>query len=198
MKYPVTLTAFILLCSFSLLAQDSLKTNRIIFTDFDFSPFVSDQNYVQASASLNYQVKNGLFTLRFLGLGPFGVRFNTDFVPAIKNTLYEQGLLYGFRTISGGHSFSASGGLSYDHWVHNVTFRDQDTRTDSWYVGLPFEVNYTWFRAKKRRTRIYGIFPVGKPTGLGASIGFKLAGEVSQHGFISFGFVFGMGYYKRY
>jgi hypothetical protein len=198
MKYTITLASLLLLASFSLFAQDSLKTNPIIYADFELTPLVAGQDNIQVNFSVNYQLKNSLLTFRFLGLGNFDERFNTAVVPAIENNLFDPGLLYGYRAIRGGHSFSVSGGLSLDHWVHNVTFQDQHTRTDSWYMGVPFELNYIWFRAKKRRTRIYGLIPVGKPGGYGASIGFKVAGDVSQRSFISFGVVFGMGYYKHY
>jgi hypothetical protein len=198
MKQLILLPCFILLFSLSVFGQDSLETNPIIYADFEIAPLVAGLNNIQVSTSLNYQVKNNLFTVRLLGLGNFDeVYYNPDY-PNIRNTLYEPGLLYGKRYISRGHSLSFSAGIAAVHWVHTVIYKGQYTSTDNWYAGLPFEVNYIWFRAKKRRSRIYGIFPYGKPTGFGPGIGLKLSGDVSEHSFASFGVVFGLGWYRQY
>ena len=198
MKRFILFLLLIFLFSLNVFSQESLKTNSIIYVDFELTPTVIGLNNMQINSSLNYQVKNSLFTFRLLGLGNFDESFNTEIVPDIRNTLYETGFLYGSRYISGRHSFSFSAGIAADHWVHNVTFQGQYQRTESWYPGLPFEVNYIWFRAKKRKSRIYGIIPYGKPTGFGGSIGFKVSGTMSAHSFMSFGVVFGLGWHRQY
>jgi hypothetical protein len=189
MKYLILLSGFIFLCLFRAFGQDSLKTNPIIFADFEFTPLVAGQNNLQLNGSLNYQVKKSLFTLRFLGLGNYDEVANSQYVPEVKNTLYEMGLLYGLRFINGGHSISFSGGLSFNHWIHNVTYEGKLQRTDSRYAGLPFEADYVWFKAKKRKI---------SSTGYGGSIGLKLSGNVSEHSFVSFGVVFGLGFFRKY
>ncbi len=190
MKHLILLSCFIFLCSLRLFGQDSLKlkTNPIIFADFEFTPLVVGQNNLQLNGSLNCQVKRSLFTLRFLGLGNYDEVINTQYTPEIKNTLYEVGLLYGLRFIHEYHSLSFSAGLSSNHWIHNVIYQGQYQQTDSWYAGLPFEADYIWFKTKTRKN---------KPTGYGGSIGLKLSGTVSEHSFVSFGVVFGFGFLRH-
>ena len=66
------------------------------------------------------------------------------------------------------------------------------------FIGFPFEFNVKWFKNNKSKYKIYEIIPVGKETGLGNSIGFKLLGNISQHSFIGVGIVMGIGYHKEY
>jgi hypothetical protein len=198
MKCCVFFFVFVFLSSPLLFGQDSLKTNPIIYGDFGITPVVLGQNNIQINSSINYQIKSSLFTARITGLGNFDEMVYTLLVPETRHNLFEPALLYGLRNITRGHSFSISAGISADNWITTFTYKDQYHRASAWYPGLPFEVNYIWFRAKKRKTRLYDIFPVGKPTGFGGSIGFKLSGAVSQHSYASFGITFGLGYHRHY
>jgi hypothetical protein len=59
---------------------------------------------------------------------------------------------------------------------------------------LPLEFSIKWFKREQSPYRIYGIIPVGRPSGIGNSMGFTLIGNISQHSFIGFG----IGHHKEY
>jgi hypothetical protein len=185
--------------------QDSLKkTNPVIYFGTSFSLPLT-QSGVQLNLDLNYQVRSSLYTLRFVGAGYFDVGTVAlspiNYFPTIsgKGGLEEYGVLYGRRFIHGGHAFSFSAGASFnDRTGYVAGINNQPQHYESYYVGLPFEMNVLWFKPVKRRYRVYRIFPVGKPTAFGDSFGFKLAGNVSEHSYISLGIVFGMGNHKEY
>jgi hypothetical protein len=63
---------------------------------------------------------------------------------------------------------------------------------------LPIELNFKWFKSKKKRYRIYGIIPVGEPTSFGRNFGFKLVGNISKNSFVGLGIVYGFGIHKKY
>jgi hypothetical protein len=184
--------------------QDSLKkTNPIIYGDAGTSVPLSGVNGIQIDFNVNYQVNKSLFTARFAGVYDFNFYI---FPPAnhqvgveSKGSLTEWGILYGRRFINRNHSFSFSAGVSLNDKVSFLTdVNQQRQRIESHYPGLAFEANVLWFKSTKKRYRIYGIIPVGNPTGFGNDIGFKLGGNISQHSYLSLGIVMGIGYHKQY
>lgn len=198
MKRACLVAVFIVLGSCRLFAQDSLKTNPIIYADMAFSAFTSVKDGLLFSGAFSYQDDDNLFTLKATGIGHMDrIIFNPDFD---EGHIYgEAGLLYGKRWISGGHSFSFSAGLALEGQTTYYSYHGSpETQTHTNYIGFPFEADVLWFKARKRRSRIYGIIPYGKPTGLGSSVGLNIAGNVSAHSFISFGIVFGVGEFRRY
>ncbi|GAA4319670.1 hypothetical protein GCM10023149_18520 [Mucilaginibacter gynuensis] len=116
-----------------------------------------------------------------------------------KNILAEIGLLYGKRLIKDGHAISFSAGVSYNHAQLGSLQADDLYNTQySNYPGLPFEFNISWFKSHKKKYKIYWLIPVGRPTGFGGSLGFKLSGNVSKYSYVALGMVIGMGYHKHY
>jgi|SRR6185503_526069 len=198
MTHTYLFAVFIFLSAFRLFGQDSVKTNPIIYADMDFSPSTSVADGLLFAADFNYQAGNNLFTLKATGIGHMDkVIYSQDFD---ENDIYgEVAALYGRRWILGGHSFSFSAGLAVEGQTVDYSYRGCIvTQTHTNYIGFPFEAKVLWFRPRKRRSRIYGIIPYGKPTGFGGGAGLNVAGNVSAHSFISFGLVFGVGYFKRY
>lgn len=194
-----------LLFALNSFGQDSLKkTNPIIFLGYALS-LPRNQSGIQGNVDLNYQVKRSLYTVRFVGAAYFDIGTvaisPVNYFPTISNKggLEEYGVLYGRRFITDGHSFSFSAGLSFnDRTGFEAGPNNQPRPYESYYAGLPFEVTWLTFKAKKRKYHIYGIIPVGKPTGLGHTVGLKLSGNVSQHSYLSLGIVMGIGYHKQY
>jgi hypothetical protein len=196
----------LLLCIFSAcFGQDSLKTNRIIYGDMGVGAGLAGIGGIEGSLSVNYQVKKSLFSLRLIGVQSFtlgAVEFSpfTAF-PTIKDngSLVEFAALYGRRFIDGGQSFSYSVGASFnDRTFVDYISKHQTQNVTAHYIGLPVEATFLWFKSKKKRYRIYYLVPVGKPTGFGKSIGFKFAGNISQHSYLSLGLVLGWGWLKQY
>lgn len=198
MKHIFLFTACILVYAPRVFGQDSLKTNPIIYSDFSITPITSVDGGMLADAGFNYQTGKSLFTLRLTGIGHMDIM--TPYPNFGTRYTYAQGaLLYGRRVISGGHSFSFSAGLAPVMQIATTNHGELPvTQTRSHYIGLPFEANLLWFKGKKRRSRIYGIIPYGKPTGFSSSVGLAVAGNVSAHSFVSFGVVFGLGYFRGY
>lgn len=199
------LTAICFLYALNSFGQDSLKkTNPIIYLEYCFG-LPLNQLGVQLNLDLNYQVKGNLYTLRFVGAGYFDVGTVAlspiNYIPTIsdKGGLSEYGVLYGRRFIEDGESFSFSAGLSFnDRTGYTAGINNQQRHYESYYIGLPFEVNWLAFKARKRKYHIYSIIPVGKRTAFGNSIGFKISGNVSQHGYLALGLIYGIGYHKQY
>jgi hypothetical protein len=198
MKKVFLFALFFLSGSSLLIAQDTLKANPILYTDLAFSSFTSVNNCLLFSGAFNYQACESLFTLRATGIGHMDIiYFNAG--PNIGYVYGEAGLLYGRRWISGGRSISISAGLAAEGQTVAISYRGSSTtQTHTNYVGLPFEAEVLWFKARKRRSRAYYVFPYGKATGFGSSLGLNIIGNVSAHSFVSFGLVFGLGYFKQY
>lgn len=156
-------------------------------------------------AEFNYQFKTNLFSFRYLEHSQLELDaiFLSPFtpIPIIREKINhkEIGLLYGKRWIYVGSSFSVSGGISLNHYSNKITDENnQRININTNYIGFPFEVNIKWFKSKKKRYRIYGLIPVGKPTSFGRNFGFKLVGNVSKNSFIGVGIVYGFGIHKKY
>jgi hypothetical protein len=213
MKLLLAVITFLLVTTWRCTAQDTtkiappiaIKTNPILYGDVGLGFGIAGAKGPQISTSLNHQLKRNLFTLRFIAIADLDLNVISigPFValPGIKDNgnLQEYALLYGQRFINNGHAFSVALGASANTRVFKfMDTNQQKQRIEEHYIGLPFEVNIMWFKAAKRRFRIYHIIPVGKPTGFGGSIGFKFAGNISQHSYAALGLVYGLGYHKHY
>ena len=203
---------FILIAAFyslNLHSQEEKEGNSpIIFGEFIFGGAgrIGGNAGFLLGGELNYQYNKNLFSIRYLEnsqLDP-DIFFLTPFTafPILRKKNYnkETAVLYGKRWIYGGSSLSVSGGISFNTFLSHLT--DQNNRnytTKDNYVGFPFEVNFKWFKSKKKRYRIlYGLIPVGKPTAFGRNFGFKLVGNISKNSFIGLGLVYGLGIHKKY
>jgi hypothetical protein len=205
MKHFLLFSAALFLFLLNGYGQDSLKRNPIIYGELGGGFAIGGIGGLEGNFNLNYQVKKSLFTLRILGVADLAVSpVETSpftYLPGLENTgsLTEYGALYGWRFIDGGHSFSFSAGASLTDrtFIYRMS-NHQKVQIESKFIGLPFEANVLWFKSHKSRYRLYHIIPIGKPTGFGSSIGFKLAGNVSQHSYLTLGLVLGLGYHKQY
>ncbi len=203
-------TIIILFTFFSVNIYSQKKTENnepIIFGEFIFGGAgeINGKGGFLLGAELNYQFKSNLFSIRYLEhiqlesdavfLSPFTP------IPIIreKNNQKEIGLLYGKRWIYDGSSLSVSGGVSLNNYSNQITDENNERITiKNNYIGLPIELNFKWFKSKKKRYRIYGIIPVGEPTSFGRNFGFKLVGNISKNSFVGLGIVYGFGIHKKY
>ena len=184
----------------------SQKTNPILFADFGngFGNDMTGKAGVLFYGSLNYEKNKNLITARYSQLNELGLDIiPVGFIvfPLVTNdvTAKEIALMYGRRYTSNKFSFSFSGGIStniYDQVLKSDGGNYYKQTTN--YIGLPLEFSIRWFKSEKSPYTIYGLIPVGKPTALGNSIGFKLIGNISRHSYIGLGLNFGIGYHKEY
>ena len=185
-------------------AQDSAKTNPIIFGDMVIGGTVAGLHGLLIGVSANYQIKHSFVTIK--------ATHTTDPEPVILSPVLplpyfinhehtdEYGLLYGYRYIKNGFSFSFSAGVSYnDHAVNYYDRYNSLTATaNNQYAGIPFEADVRWFKRRKERYRIFYFFPIGDSTGFGKSFGFKLSGNISKYSYLAVGIVGGLGFHKHY
>jgi len=153
------------------------------------------------SGSINYQTQNHLFTSRIVqnrtinaGIaGSFPI-----FIPfaKLKSEANEYSLLYGRRYISDSSSFSFSGGISYSTYKERV--ESSNIFAKHRFIGLPVEFNIKWFKSKKSKYRIYELIPVGKPSAIGNSSGFKFLANISENPYVGIGLTLGLGKHKIY
>lgn len=182
------------------------KTNPIIYGDLGigYARDLTKNGGILQYGSLNYQNKKNLFTFRYSEINQLGVSFvNMGLLalPILSNDIKmeEIALLYGWRFIDDNFSYSFSAGLSTNNYIQKLQTEDGNYYKDkSQYIGVPFEFGIKWFKSKKSPYRIYELIPVGKPIGLGNSIGFKFLGNISKHSYIGLGIDFGIGYHKEY
>lgn len=203
MKIKIISLLFCLSFSSAIFAQ---KTNPIIFADAGLG--LGNDMTAKAGflfyTSLNFEKNKNLFTARYSQLNELNLQIiPVTFIafPIVTNdvTAKELALLYGRRYISDNFSYSFSGGISTIFYEQNLkTDNENYYKQTTNYIGLPLEFSIKWFKREKSPYRIYGLIPVGKPTALGNSIGFKLIGNISRHSYIGFGLDFGIGYHKEY
>lgn len=182
------------------------KINPIIFADIGegIGNDMTAKGGFQFYTSLNYEKNKNLITARYSQLFEFGfdvvpIGFLAFPVVTSDVTSKEVALLYGRRYTNNGFSYSFSAGISTN--IYEETLKDdagKRYKVTSNYVGLPLEFSIKWFKREKSPYRIYGLIPVGKPTALGNSIGFKLIGNISQHSYVGLGLDYGIGYHKEY
>ena len=180
-----------------------IKTNPIVFAEM-FGGFANGASRGWAGGgSINYQYQNNLFTIRRLTFDE--VRYEGTFIiiPIFTNVAKtdDYALMYGRRSIDRNSSFSYSAGISI------VKYRSLDevnstqnnlNHIEQSFIGFPLECNVKWFKSKKEKYRIYGLIPVGRPTALGNSFGFKAFATISKRSFVGIALIFGIGYHKNY
>ena len=175
--------------------------NPILFFDEFLGYAGGNAGGLALGVSVNYQVKRNFFTMRYLGTVKFGVEVINPLVPLpfvnVKNYMGEVAVLYGLRMIEDGHASSFSLGASFNQYGQNYDKFGENEKYED-YFGVPFEANFKWFKKEKQRFRIYGLIPVGPPTGFGGSIGFKLFGNISRQSYAGLGLTYGLGFHKAY
>jgi len=196
MNYNFLKFLVLLFLPFSLFSQnDSIKKTPILYGELTYGITRDFNDGVKflVGGEFNYQYKNHLFSFRYVE--------NTEaksfliFVPIVLNKSQEYAGLYGKRWIEDGTSYSFSVGLS----TNKYSVIENDEVISSYkYFGVPYEANIKWFKSHKKRYRIYGLFPVGKPTSFGRSFGIKLVGNFSKRSYVGIGLVYGLGIHKQY
>jgi len=183
---------FLLLLFFTI-AFHAQKSNPVGFID----AFITMQDNFLLGYSLNYQYKNSLFTYRYSYQNENRLYY-LYFIPLFKkiNQTEEFSLMYGYRKTFDIYSLSFSIGGSYNVYKD---FSQPDnkvlTQTD---FGFPLQVSIKFFKKKKKRYRIYGLFPVGKPVSFGRSIGLRLLANISDHNYFGVALTYGFGWHKQY
>ena len=176
--------------------QDSLRvdTNHIFFTGINLGYVTGGLKGLNVSFDINYQLKNNLVTFKFATImdTKIGILLILPFVKV--NSLTDQfSFSYGKRYVIAGFSYHFSGGISYN----STNNRRIDKRYN--YYGFPIEIGTNWFYSKKKRFRVlYGLIPLGKPTGFGRSLGFKLYANIAKKSYVGLGLNFGLGWHKKY
>jgi hypothetical protein len=179
--------------------QDSIKEkeNPIVFGDFLLGFSNTGKSAVTTGFTVNYQLKNDLFTFRANQTTSIDRIDWFLFIPVsvVSNTTTEIAALYGKRYIEDGLSYHFSGGISYNinKDVNGVI------KTSNTFAGFPLEIGMSLFKSKKERFRVfYGLIPVGEPTSFGRSIGFKLYANIAKKSYVGLGLTFGLGWHKIY
>lgn len=183
------------LFSFILNSQDDVSktTNPIIYADL----FAGGGTGFGVGGTINYQVANNLFTFRFIENKKFNATRAIILPNFETNEINKEfAVMYGKRKVLENFSYNYSVGISLNKLEEHVS--SVEGSEFSTVVGLPFEFTVQWFKAKKSKYRVYYVIPVGSPTGLSNSFGFKLYGNISNGSYLGVGLVFGLGYYKKY
>lgn len=186
-------------------AQQEKKENPILFSEILLGGAGGKAGGFTAGVNVNYQLNQNLFSLRYLGKTKLQgeVALLTPFTPfpyfTVQNTSQEYAALYGWRFINKGNSISFSLGISHTHFSEQLKDEDDNRFSSSTsFVGLPFEINFKFFKKEKKRYRIYYVIPIGKPTAFGHSFGFKLFGNIAEYSYAGLGLTFGFGWHKKY
>lgn len=188
------LIVFIASISFTAKSQVAAKANPVIYIQAFYGPAWDNFDYL-LGAAVSHQVKRHLFTTRYV----YALE-QREYPPSDldETTLHEVSLLYGWRFIDKGMSYSLSLGGSYNWHATSSRRRYQTTTKSSRCLGVPFEANALLFKARRKPFRVLGLIPVGKPTGFGRSIGVKVAGNFSKHSYAGVGLSYGLGWHQRY
>ncbi len=178
----------------SQIKKDTIKENSIWYADVTIGGSGAKGGGFLTGFSINYQHKKNLFTFRNYN----NVRLDGFIlfpIPFIKEVNNEYGFLYGRRHVNKTFSYSYSAGISYSEFqkrLQNSSFKTTNS------IGFPLEFNIKWFKNKKSPYRIYELIPVGNPSALGNSIGFKFLANVSEIPYVGIGLTIGIGKYKIY
>lgn len=183
-------------------AQEKQPTNPIVFADILLGHTAGEAGGFTGGASLRLQQNKSLFTLRYTGTMRLHAKVASPLIPIPlfenRSSLDELGLLYGRRFIRNGRAVGFSAGISHSTHRKRVSTAAVPQIQTTAVLGLPFEADIHWFKSRKERLRLYGLFPVGRPTGLGGSIGFRLTGNLSKNSFVGLGVIIGLGFHKPY
>ena len=182
----------------------SNNSNPIIYGDIMLGGSGGEVKGLTIGFDLNFQINKDLITLRsnyiidknddvgFAAILIFPIYIGGD-------STYEYALLYGKRFIFEGSALSFSIGISSNLVKYKEIINDEKFKRRKSYIGIPFEVNFNFFKNVKKRYRIvYGLIPVGKPTVFGRSIGFKFFGNFGKFNYFGFGINYGFGWHKKY
>ncbi|MFD1601485.1 hypothetical protein ACFSJW_15690 [Flavobacterium artemisiae] len=168
------------------------KTNPIIYAEAFGGFSCMDYFGFAGGGEVNYQYKKSLFTLRYSHLTGYVQRDSVfSFHNAQDNDEYA--VMYGRRWIKNSHSFSISTGISSNNL--KTTIRDFDNNRNfryERYYAVPFEVNFKWFKPKRKRKSnlvLNAITP---------SVGLKIYGAISKNTFAGVGLTIGLGLNKEY
>lgn len=182
-----------------------VKSNPIIFGDFMIGGAGGEANGFAFVFDLNYQINKDLITLRSTYL--LAENKDVNILEALLiiplfiggDSVNEFSLLYGKRFIFDGSALSISAGVSTNLIKFKETINDERIAQRNSYIGIPFEVNFNFFKKEKKRYRaIYGLIPVGKPTSFGRSIGLKVFGNFGEYNYFGIGLNSGLGWHKKY
>jgi hypothetical protein len=183
----------------------SVRSNPITYIDLLGGYTNGEIKGYSFGTSLNMQNNKDLFTFRTL----YSAEINKDvnFLEALSiaplfkggNSINEYAVLYGKRFIDNNLAYSISLGISSNLKKHKVVQNNSKIWIRNQYIGIPFEINFNLFKPRKKRFRaLYGLVPLGKPTGFGRSFGFKLYGNIAKTSYIGIGLTFGYGWHKKY
>lgn len=170
------------------------KSNPIIYFEGFGGPSVVQNIGVAGGLELNYQIEKSLFSLRFANAA--GYTKLADYLILIphyyKSEDYkEYSFLYGRRWLSTNHSYSISGGISYNDL--ELASRDSEGKRIAHYenfYGVSFEANYKWFYKKRKSRLVYNaMIP---------SVGVKLFGNIGEYAYAGVGVTVGFGLSKKY
>ena len=172
--------------------QDSVSvhTNPIFFTGVNLGYTNGELRGINTSFDVNYQSKNNLITFKYAIIAEI-----KEFLlfPIIITETEQYSLLYGKRYLIDGFSYHFSGGISYN------STNDRRINETYNYFGFPIEIGVNWFHSEKKRFRIlYGLIPIGKPTGFGRSIGLKFYANIAKKSYVGLGLNLGLGWHKKY
>jgi hypothetical protein len=140
-------------------SQDTiLKSNLIVFGEIFFGFSGGRAGGWGLGFEESYQVKNNLFTVRYVGNAKLTNKgFISPFVPIpdieLTAAAEEFSILYGYRKVVDGHSFSVSAGLSRNKYTFYGDDRNNTYQRD-YYIGFPIELNYQFFKKEKKRIYI--------------------------------------------
>jgi len=177
------------------------KTNPIVFADVFFGGAFGHSSGLVAGFSGNYQYKSHLFTARYTVLWEYQRVGRVIVLPVYRTTeeLEEFALLYGYRTAKDYSAYSFSVGASVVHRdMYGYDNEGVQSKISHTRFSIPFEVSVKWFKKEKSPYHVYCVLPVGPPTGLGHSFGFKVVGNVGATTFIGLGITWGWGWHKQY
>ena len=182
--------------------QEKENQNPVLFADVSMGHSWGGAGGFTGGASLHLQTGRHFWTGRFSGTTRVDAKFLSILVPVPffeeKSSLEEYSVLYGRRWVEGGRAFSFSAGVSHSRLRQQLKASLPPTQKMTTAVGLPFAASVKWFKARKERFRIYGIFPVGQPTGFGGSFGFTFVGNLSRYSYAGIVASMGLGYHKQY
>lgn len=178
-----------------------VKTNPIVFAEILGGYSNGSSKGFTEGGTLNFQKNQYLFTYRYLEVTEKRKEGGILFVPVYDEVaiVKEQALMLGKRIIEDNLSYSFSAGISYIDREFLVDDSNGVLKYDNVQsIGFPFELNIKWFNSSKKKYRIYELIPIGKPTSLSNSIGFKFYGDISKTSFVGLGLTFGLGWHKNY
>lgn len=164
--------------------ENAIKEHPIIFLEGFVGISVISEAGVAGGFEVNYQRKSNLFSFRITEIAGYKKDSLAYLFPSYTRAKYdnEYALLYGKRWLQNTHSFSLSGGVSYNRFIlDEMSFSTN-------YVGLPLEANIIWYYSKRKKAFRYCFVP---------KVGVKLFGSISKNSFIGIGVSLGFGYHIK-